>query len=157
MEEQLKTLNCLHADISAALKIAAEIMSRKGPQDSSHTFSEGQLVWLEGTNIKMTHPKAKLADKRLGPFKIIYIAPINSHLLLSKTWCIHSVFHNSLFTPYKETTEHGPNFTWPSLDIVEDKTDHYKVEKVLDAKPIPNHRSILYKIKWKGYPDSENE
>ena len=157
VEEQLKTLNHLCADISAALKIAAEVMSRKGPRDPSHIFSEGQLVWLKGTNVKTTHPKAKLADKRLGPFKIIYTTPTNSRLLLPKTWRIHPMFHNSLLTPYKETTEHRPNVTQPPPDIVEGKTDHYEVEKVLDAKPTPNCWGILYKIKWKGYPDSENE
>ena len=40
---------------------------------------------------------------------------------------------------------------------MEGKTDHYEVEKVLDAKPTLNRRGILYKIRWKEYSDSENE
>jgi hypothetical protein len=63
VEERLKSLNRLHADVSATLKIATEVMARKGPRNPSHVFTEGQLVWLEGTNVKTTHPKAKLADK----------------------------------------------------------------------------------------------
>ena len=86
-------------------------MTQKGPHSPFVTFKEGQLVWLKGTNVKTTHPKAKLTDKRLGPFKILNTTPTNSQLLLPKSWKIHPVFHNSLLTPYKETKEHGPNFT----------------------------------------------
>ena len=157
VEERLKTLNRLRSDVSAALKIAAEVMTRKGPSTPSVTFKEGQLVWLEGTNVKTTHPKAKLADKRLGPFKVLSTTPTNSRLLLPKTWRIHPVFHNSLLSPYKETKEHGPNFPRPPPDIVEGEYDHYEVEKVVDSKPTPNKRGILYFVKWTGYPTSENE
>jgi hypothetical protein len=66
------------------------------------------------------------------------------------------MFHNSLLTPYKETKEHGPNFTQPPPDIVEGEEDHYEVETVLDARPTPNRRGIQYLIKWVGYPNSEN-
>ena len=44
VEDWLKTLNRLHTDISAALKVAAEIMTRKGPRSPFVTFKEGQLV-----------------------------------------------------------------------------------------------------------------
>ena len=33
-------------------------------------YQPGDQVWLEGTNIKTTHPTAKLAPKRHGPFTI---------------------------------------------------------------------------------------
>jgi hypothetical protein len=42
------------------------------------------------------------------------------------------------------------------LEIVQGEDDHYKVEKVLQSKLTPNRRGILYLVKWKGYPDSEN-
>jgi Chromo (CHRromatin Organisation MOdifier) domain len=66
------------------------------------------------------------------------------------------VFHNSLLTPYKETQEHGPNYTRPPPDIVEGETDHYEVKKVVDSRPTPNCRGTKYLVKWKGYPESEN-
>ena len=156
VEERLKSLEQIRADVTAALNVAAEVMKRKGPGTPSQTFSPGQLVWLEGSNIKTTHPKAKLAPKRHGPFKILSTTPTNSRLQLPPAWRIHPMFHNSLLTPYKETKEHGPNFTQPPPDIVEGEEDHYEVETVLDARPTPNRRGIQYLIKWVGYPNSEN-
>src|SRR5712672_159749 len=96
IEERLKSLEQIRADITAALNVAAEIMKHKGPGIPSQTFSPGQLVWLEGSNIKTTHPKAKLAPKRHGPFKILSTTPTNSRLQLPPAWRIHPMFHNSL-------------------------------------------------------------
>jgi hypothetical protein len=36
----------------------------------SHTFKEGDYVWLEGHNLHLDVPSAKLAPKRHGPFPI---------------------------------------------------------------------------------------
>ena len=35
-----------------------------------HVYRVGDLVWLDGRNIKTYHPTAKLASKRHGPFPI---------------------------------------------------------------------------------------
>ena len=51
---------------------------------------------------------------------------------------------------------HGPNFTRPPPEVVQGENDHYKVEKVLQSRLSPNKKGILYLIKWKDYPDSEN-
>jgi hypothetical protein len=156
VEDRLKTLEQIRIEVSAALNVASEIMKRKGPDAPSQTFTVNQLVWLEGTNIKTTHPKAKLAPKRHGPFKILSTSPTNSRLHLPPAWRIHPVFHNSLLTPYQETPEHGPNFTQPPPQIVEGETDHYEVETVLDSRPTRNRRGIQYLIKWKDYSNTEN-
>ena len=119
-------------------------------------FKIGDLVWLEGTNIHTTHPKAKLALRQHGPFQILSTWGVNCKLQLPKSWHIHPVFHNSLISPYHENTTHGPNFTWPPPKIVLGEDEHYEVEKVLHSKVSPNCKGILYLIKWKGYPKSEN-
>jgi hypothetical protein len=157
VEERLKTLNQLRTEVSSALNMATEIMKRKGPSSPSQSFILNQLVWLDGSNIKTTHPKAKLAPRRHGPFKILSTTPTNSRLQLPPTWCIHPVFHNSLLTPYKETPKHGPNYTRPPPEIVEGENDHYEVEAVVDSRLTPNKRGIRYLVKWKNYPDSENQ
>ena len=69
---------------------------------------------------------------------------------------IHLVFHNSLLKPYIETSAHGPNFTWPPPEIIGGEEGHYEIEKILQAHPTRNKRSMQYLVKWKGYPDSEN-
>ena len=131
-------------------------MKRSKPATTNHEFRPGDLVWLEGTNVHTTHPKAKLAPRCHGPFKVLSAWGINCKLQLPKTWRIHPVFHNSLISPYKETMEHGPNFTRPPPDFVEGEDEHYEVETVLQSRLTPNKRGIQYLIKWKGYPNSEN-
>jgi hypothetical protein len=74
---------------------------RKKGQRYFHPFAKGDQVWLEGTNLKLSHPSAKLGPKRYGPFPIIdVISPVVYCLQLPSHWCIHSVFHVSLLTPY---------------------------------------------------------
>ena len=56
----------------------------------------GDKVWLEGTNLKTTHPTAKLAPKQYGPFPITNkISDIVYQLELPPQWKIHNVFHTS--------------------------------------------------------------
>ena len=156
VEEHLQSLDQIRNEVTAALRVAADVMKRSGPDTPSRSFKEHDLVWLEGTNIHTTHPKAKLAPRRHGPFKVISSTPTNTKLALPKSWRVHPVFHNSLLTPYKETTAHGPNFTRPPPEIVEGEDEHYEVETVLQSRPSPNRRGIQYLVKWKGYPNSEN-
>jgi hypothetical protein len=156
VEERLKALDQIRQEVSAALQVAVEVMKRKGPLSASQKFVPNQQVWLEGTNVKTTHPKTTIAPRRHGPFKILTTTPTNSHLQLPHSWKIHPVFHNSLLTPYKETPQHGPNYTQPPPEIVEGEEEHYEVETILNARPTPNRRGIQYLVKWKGYPDSEN-
>ena len=156
VEDRLRTLDQIRSEVTAALKVAAEVMKRSGPNAPTHRFKPGDLVWLEGTNVHTTHPKAKLAPRRHGPFKVISATEVNSKLTLPKTWRLHPVFHNSLLSPYKETQAHGPNYTRPPPDIVEGEDDHYEVEAILQSRLSPNRRGTQYLVKWKGYPDSEN-
>jgi hypothetical protein len=85
VEEQLHSLDQIWSKVTATLKVVAEIMKCTGPSTLSHQFKPGDLVWLEGTNIHTTHPKAKLAPKRHGPFKVMYSTPTNCKLVLPKT------------------------------------------------------------------------
>ena len=115
----------LRQEVATSLKVAAEIMKQSKPDTPTHHFKEGDLVFLEGTNIQTTHPKAKLAPRRHGPFKVTKAFAVTSRLDLPKSWKIHPMFHNSLLHPYNETPAHGPNYTKPPLEIVEGETDHY--------------------------------
>jgi hypothetical protein len=64
----------------------------------------GDKVWIEGTNIKTTHPSAKLAAQHHGPFTITdVILPMVYHLELLPKWKIHNVFHTQLLLPYHKT------------------------------------------------------
>jgi hypothetical protein len=119
-------------------------------------YKEGDLVWLEGKNLRINQPTAKLAPRRHGPFKIIQVmSTVNYRLELPTQWSIHPVFHIDLLTPYKETIMHGPNFTQPAPELI-DGEEEYSVEKILDSQHFGRRRRLQYLVKWEGYPDAEN-
>ena len=68
-----------------------------------HPYQEGDLVWIEGTNLKTLYPLAKLALIHYGPFEaVIQLSPAVYSIKLPCQWKIHNVFHANLITPYKE-------------------------------------------------------
>jgi hypothetical protein len=119
-------------------------------------YKEGDQVWLEGKNLRINQPTAKLAPRRHGPFKITQVmSAVNYRLELPTQWSIHPVFHIDLLTPYRETTMHGPNFTRPAPELI-DGEQEYSVEKILDSRRFGRRRRLQYLVKWEGYPDSDN-
>jgi Chromo (CHRromatin Organisation MOdifier) domain len=124
---------------------------RKKGQRHFHPFVVGQKVWLEGTNLKTSHPTKKFAPKHYGPFPITdVILPVVYRLRLPPSWKIHNVFHVSLLTPYKETEEHGLNFAKPPPELI-DEQEEYEVEQVLASRLYGRWKKLQYLIRWKGY------
>jgi Chromo (CHRromatin Organisation MOdifier) domain len=124
---------------------------RKKGQCHFHPFSVGQKVWLEGTNLKTSHPTKKFAPKHYGPFPITdVISLVVYRLTLPLSWKIHNIFHVSLLTPYKETEEHGPNFAEPPPELI-DEQEEYEVEQVLASRLYGCWKKLQYLIRWKGY------
>ena len=130
---------------------------RKG-QCHYQGFKEGDLVWLEGTNLKSIYPCIKLTTRRWEPFPITKALPsgIDFQLELPPQWKIHLVFHASLLMPYKETEEHGHNFEQLPPELIEGELE-YEVEQVLASRRTGHKRKMLeYLLKWKGYSQVHN-
>ena len=120
-------------------------------------YKQGDQVWLEGCNLRIDRPSTKLALKRHGPFKIKKVlSPITYQLELPAQWKIHDVFHANLLTPYHETQLHGANFVRPPPDLI-DGEEEYEIEEILQSRKFGRGRKVQYLVKWKGYPDSENQ
>ena len=120
-------------------------------------FQKGDLVWLEGWNLKTDQLASKLAAKRYGPFPVAQVLlPVTYQLTLPARWKIHPVFHVDLLTPYKETAFHGANYTRPPPDLI-DGEEEYEVEQVLDSRVRGRNRQIQYLVKWVRYPHSDNQ
>ena len=119
-------------------------------------YKEGDLVWLEGKNLRTAQPTPKLGARHHGPFKVVQVmSSVNYRLELPTQWSIHPVFHIDLLTPYHQTIMHGTNYQRPPPDLV-DNAEEYEVEKVLDSQLFGRRRRLQYLVKWKGYPDSDN-
>ena len=76
--------------------------------------------------------------------------------MLPEQWKIHNVFHVDLLTPYRETEFHGANYAQPPPDLVGEE-EQYEVEQVLDERNHGCWKKKQYLVKWKGYPDSDNQ
>ena len=120
-------------------------------------YKTGDQVWLEGHNLRIDWPSVKLAPKRYGPFKIRKVlSPITYQLALPPQWKIHDVFHADLLTPYHETELHRPNFARPPPDLINGE-EEYEIEEILQSRRFGKGRKVQYLVKWKGYPESENQ
>ena len=114
-------------------------------------------MWLEGRNLRTNQLTAKLAAQRHGPFPVEQVlSPLTYKLSLPPTWNVHPVFHIDLLTLYRETPFHGENYWHPPVELVQG-IEEYKVEAVLDMRHYGRKRKRQYLVKWKGYPDSNNE
>jgi hypothetical protein len=133
-----------------AITKAQDVM-RKKKGTNYQPYHEQDQVWLEATNLKTTHPTAKLAPKRYSPFRIKKkILDIVFQLELPHQWKIHNVFHTSLLTPYVETELHGPNYPEPPPEITEGDPE-FEVEQIMGSRRIGKRKTLQYKICWKGY------
>lgn len=152
IEEQIQYLHQIRDEINASSRIASELMTRRN--GTLPSYKEGDEVWLEAKNITTTHPMAKLAPKRYGPFTIEkMLGPVTAKLRLPPQWKIHPVFHISLLTPYQITEENGEAFDRPPPDLV-DEEEEYEVEAIRDSRKFRG--KIQFLVKWKGYPEAEN-
>ena len=79
--------------LKEARKTAQELMTRAQTLWIKHKttpkYEEGDMVWLDGRNIKTEQPAAKLAPRRHGPFPINQVmSPVTYQLELPKQWSI---------------------------------------------------------------------
>jgi len=157
-------MQTVHEESRKGLEAAQERMrrytdpSRKEPP----AYQVGDLVMLNGRNIKTRRPSKKLDHKNHGPFQIEkIISPLAVRLTLPRKWRIHNVFHVVLLEPY-QTSEHraplDPARVLREADDIE-QSEEYDVEKVEASREHGrgNRKRILYLVKWLGYEERTEE
>jgi hypothetical protein len=68
-DERMDRIHEMRFRAKEAIIKAQDVMKKKKGTDYQ-AYHEQDQVWLEATNLKTTHPTAKLAPKWYGPFKI---------------------------------------------------------------------------------------
>jgi hypothetical protein len=93
----------------------------------------GDLVFLDGKNLKLNYPTAKLSPKCQGPLEIIEKIGMTSYKLKTpKHWRIHNIIHGALLTPCIKTEAHGPNHLKPLPTLI-DNEEEYEVEQIINV------------------------
>ena len=157
VEDFLERMKANQEEAKAALHQAAEDMARfydlhKG---EAPDYQIGDLVWLDGKDIKTDRPSKKLEDKRYGPFKIIKkISSSTYKLKLPPSMKVHPVFNTSRLTPYEEDPIPGRKPLPPPPPVVEGESLQYEVEFIKDSRLYRGKLQFL--VKWKGYPHEES-
>ena len=137
-------------------KQAKEALNKAAQVTPPDSYQIRDKVWLEAKHLALPYQMPKLTPKRHGPFTIAKrVSSVAYQLKLLTAWTIHDIFHASLLTPYRETIEHGTNYTRPPPDLIED-TEEYEVEAIVNHHHFGRKRQLQYLIKWKGYPDADN-
>ena len=106
------------------------------------------------TSMNLQVKTQKLASKYYGPYQIQkQLGPVTFQLSLPKNMKIHPVFHASKLVWYNKNTLSGQDPTLPPPIEVEGGHE-YEVEEIIDSKSLRD--KILYKVRWKGYDESED-
>ena len=120
-------------------------------------YKKGDLVLLEGTNIRSERPSKKLDDKRFGPFKIVEkVGKAAYKLKLDAKWRnVHPVFHESLLHPYASPTFPTQQKPPPPPPDLIQGVEEQEIEEILASWE--RRGNIEYLVSWKGFPSEENE
>jgi len=156
-------MQAVHEEARKELEEAQEQMrwytnpERKEPP----AYRVGDLVMLNGCNIKTRRPSRKLDHKNHGPFQIEKIASLLAvHLTLFRKWKIHNVFHVSLLEPYRTCKHRAPPDPSKVLQEADDneQSEEYDVEEVMSSveRGRGNNKRILYLVKWLDYPERKD-
>ncbi|CCM06925.1 uncharacterized protein FIBRA_09237 [Fibroporia radiculosa] len=150
---RLTQLAHFRTEIQSSIRLAEETVKKRN-KDKFVKYMPGQKVWLEATNLKGLHPKAKLGPKHYGPFTIDQkLSPVVYWLKLPPKWKIHPVFHAGLLYPYSETEMHGKNYLQPPPELIKNQ-EEFEIERIIDSKIVG--KRTLYRVRWKGYPASDD-
>jgi hypothetical protein len=160
LEERLQKQRAALDETKASLEIARRRMgdSHQDWRTTHPGFQKGDLVWLDGKNLRTDLPSTKLAPKRYGPFEVLdVLGPVTYRLKIPRTWKrIHPVFHTSLLSKYITTRENGRAYTRLAPEVVGEELE-WEVDYIKDSKPSRNRRGTLFLVHYKGYPDSADE
>jgi hypothetical protein len=157
VDDFVQRMKANQEEARAALHQAAEDMARfydlhrgKAPE-----YQVGDLVWLDGKDLKTDRPSKKLEDKRYGPYKITKkISPSAYELKLPSSMKVHPVFGTSRLTLYEEDSIPGRKHPPPPPPVIEGEAPEWEVEFIKDSRLFRGKLQFL--VKWKGYPHEES-
>ena len=157
VEDFLQRMKASQEEAKAALQQAAKDMAKFYDlhRGTALDYQVGDLVWLDGKDIKTDRPFKKLEDKRYGPFKIVKkISSSAYELKLPHSMKVHPVFNTSRLISFEEDSIPGRRHPPPPAPVVEGDSPEWEVESIKDSRLYRGKLQFL--VKWKGYPHEES-
>ena len=138
-----------------------ERMARYHRAKSPPTFKIGDLVMLNGKNLKTRRPSHKLDHKLHSPFLITkVISPTAVRLALLTQGCCHNTFHVSLVEQYR-SSQCGLRPKPDLADVLRQANDisnkdTFAIEEVVGSSWDKKRKKVRYLVMWEGYPERED-
>jgi len=125
-------------EAKSAIRKAQEDMTRyyNRKRTPAPMYKPGDQVYLDASDIKMTHPSPKLSHRRLGPFEIErQVGPLAYRLKLPHGMRqLHPVFNVVKLSAAPEDPILGRKPQAPPPPIVVDGKEEWEVEEILDSR-----------------------
>jgi len=154
-KEYAERLKQLHESLIDHVKVAQDTQAQY--YDAKHKrveYQVGDQVWLLAPNIRTERPSKKLDWKRLGPYPIVQRMGLQAYQLeLPSSMKVHPVFHVSLLDRYNASTIPRRTNLAPPPIVVRGEQE-FEVQEVIDSQL--RRCRLYYKVRWKGYPPSED-
>jgi hypothetical protein len=163
--EAAERVRLLHVALEQAKQEILKAQKRQRKYADQHrrevTFKAGDRVLLSTEHLRLAgtgdqQRTPKLAEKFLGPFRVLRMAGPNAcELELPPTLRIHPVINADRLKAYRDGSERHPHrpvpFARPPPEsIAEDGAEEYQVERVLARRGRGAREQFL--VEWKGYP-----
>jgi transposase InsO family protein len=151
-------MHTVHEGTKLALEQTRERMRKYADQHRKEApaYQVGDLVMLDGRNIRTRRPSRKLDHKLHGPFQVEkVISPTAVKLTLPRKWKIHNAFHVSLIEPFRAGTRAPPDTSrvLREADDVEG-SEEYDIDEVMSSYKSDDR--VLYLVKWLGWPKKKD-
>lgn len=153
-------------DLQASLKeqivvardrYTASANARREPPPDFHI---GDTAYVKSEHIRTTRPTRKLAERYLGPFKIIAQPGPQSFTIQLPDYLstVHPVFHVSQLEPHIPDEFPG-RVQEPPPPVIVDNEEEYEISDVLDCKVDRRYKSspLRYYVRWHGYEGTAEE
>ena len=142
---------------STSLSTSADVHRKPAPE-----FPIGSFAYVKAKFFRTTRPSKKLAEKFLGPFKIIAHHRTYSFTLRlpDHMRSIHPVFHASMLESTSPNTILNQVQPLPAgAPIVIDSEPEFKISDVLGSKIDKQRKAckLLYLVRWTGYEGTNEE
>ena len=123
-------------------------------------FPIGSWAFVKAQFFHTTCPSKKLANKFLGPYKVIAQPGTHSVMLwlLDNLHAVHPVFHISMLEPATPNTI-PDRVQLPPPPVFIDGEPEFKITEILDSKVDQHCRNckLLYLVRWTGYAGIDEE
>src|SRR6478672_3122450 len=143
------------------MKKAREVMGKyyNCEQLKPPNYQVGDLVMLNGKNLRTRRSTKKFDHKMFGPFRINkVVSPMAVRLTLPRGWNIHTTFHVKLLELFLSS---------PTDDDVDDEeileemdglitSGDFTPEEIMGSSFNKVKNKVLYLVRWKDFPEREN-